>query len=123
MSATNRLTRYFTSHDQDVYAILNWQGYKGPDHAVALRKLTPEQADAYRAQRREGRTEQEIFASLFPRRPAKPVRLLPPKISVEIDLLHRSQLLELLRRRLGERLPTLDRLSTPDLRALLAKLG
>lgn len=109
----------FTRFHDKVYAILNWK-FCDQDRkdGLILKKLSPEETQAYENKRQSGCTDSGIFQQLFP---ARPVFAANDRIDENI-FLNRHQIAEIINQKLNTSLKTLTQMSIEDLRALLVHI-
>ena len=115
---------YFRTRDGKIAEIRNWhQRYDSCAVMLAL-PLSSDQKTTYRAMRSEGNTDSEIWRALHAdeKLPDTDIVLhgsVEPVFTISADELTEKQLMQLLRKATGHELPTIERLSGPDLVALL----
>lgn len=107
----------FLNVNGTVHAILNWRTRNTKEDVILGCRLDDRQKKVYEDMLASGCSETEIADKLFPETSLPKVR---KKVSVDVDLLNKTQLLSLIRNRLDQTLPSLDKLNTDDLRSLLA---
>ncbi|MEM9530807.1 MAG: hypothetical protein AAGA23_07795 [Pseudomonadota bacterium] len=112
-----RAQKIFTRRvtDGHLMAVRNWRHRMTTDDAIIAVPLTSEQLDFYQSEKEAGRGDETIFNQLFP----KPVR---GRIALPIEELTKSQLVNLIQQIHDVELPSLHRMSSEDLAALLRSL-
>lgn len=101
--------------DGRVLAVRNWKHRSHDDDALIAVPLDEQQIDRYRELKRDGMDDAQIFDELF----ATPI---DPRVSISIDQLSKQQLMMLLRQVVGDEIPTLERVTRPDLVKLVRTL-
>lgn len=115
MSTAN--TACFLNINGTIHAILNWRTRRSKEDVIIGCKLDENQKSEYARLIARGYDEAAICDKLFP------MAVLPDSrrtVDVDIELLTKAQLVFLIRERLQKPLPSLDKLNTHDLRAILA---
>ncbi len=114
---SNGNTACFLNINGTVHAILNWRTRRSKEDVIIGCKLDEHQKGEYERLTARGYDETAICDKLFPMAAVADSR---HTVDVDIELLTKSQLVRLIRERLQEPLPSLDKLNTHDLRAILA---
>lgn len=112
-----RAQKIFTRRVTDgrLMAVRNWRHRMTTDDAIIAVPLTREQLDFYQSEKKAGRGDETIFNQLVP----KPLR---GRIALPIEELTKSQLVNLIQQIHDVELPSLHRMSSEDLAALLRSL-
>jgi hypothetical protein len=110
----------FLEVNGSVHAILNWRTRGTKDDVIIGCLLNAAQVAAYRRMKAQNVSEAAICDKLFPE-PAVP-RSRQTRVTVDIDLLTKAQLVQLIRERFNKPLASLDKLNTIDLRSILASV-
>jgi len=110
-------TGCFMNINGTIHAVVNWRSRSDKDDVIIGCRLNKGQEDTYERMKDQGYSDPVICDKLFPQ------ALLPrarQKVSVDIEVLTKQQLVQLIRDTLGKPLPSLEKLSTDDLRSVLA---
>jgi hypothetical protein len=110
-------TGCFLNINGTVHAIVNWRSRSHKDDVIIGCRLTKAQEAQYAQMKGQGAGEAAICDRLFPQ------SVLPrsrPTVRIDIDVLTKGQLLQLIRERIGKPLPTLEKVSRLDLKSILA---
>ena len=116
----------FLEHRGEVYVITNWRLRRNESDVAILLKLSPSHRSKYDLLLWQGRSQEKIFRDLFPAKrssrtqPAKTAKAVAKQmVSVDIRLLTKEQLRDLINERLSCAVDSLDTLPLEDLRRLL----
>jgi hypothetical protein len=116
----------FLEHRGEVYVITNWRLRRSENDVAILLKLSPGHRSKYDLLVWQGRPQEKIFRDLFPAKrgaravPAKAARTAAKQmVSIDVRLLTKEQLRDLINERLSCPVPSLDTLPLDDLRQLL----
>jgi hypothetical protein len=109
-------TSDFRSVERRIYIDVNAATRKAPEDAIILRPLEPAEVRLYSELRRANRTDAEIYAEISKPQYDEQAAILESSRALKGQLTQHNSL------RVGEPLPTLDRMSTEDLTKLLLAL-
>ena len=109
----------FIASDDQVFAIMNWYLRKDEFDVMILDPLDTQDIATYTRLCGQGITSKEIYKKLYPDVEYKPKE----KALIDVDLLTKDQLTQLINTILGKKLPTLMYMSTKDLLALYSVLN
>lgn len=107
---------YFRTIDDRLYIDVNADARKDTEDAIILRPLEPSELRIYNQRRREKQTDDEIFAEISRLYYDEQATIQESSRAIKSQLTHHIGL------RVGEPLPTLDRMSTEDLTKLFLAL-
>ena len=99
-------------------AVLNSRSRDKTDDVIISRELNPEERTTFERLKSEDRSDSEIYRLLFPEK-----RATQQRVYVPIEILNKSQLVELINSRTDEPLKSLKRLNLTDLRKLYILLS
>ena len=109
----------------DVYEIQNWDMRKSQSRdAFIVRLLSESEKAKYADLKAAGKRETEIWMSLHPTWPKAGEKTPAPhnEVGISIADLTKKQLLKLVAKHIQAEVPTMERMSTEDLRVLLSRL-
>ena len=109
----------FIASDDQVFAIMNWYLRKDEFDVMILDPLDTQDIATYTRLCGQGITSKEIYKTLYPDVEYKPKE----KILIDVDLLTKDQLTQLISTILEKNLPTLMYMSTEDLLTLYSVLN
>jgi len=109
----------FIASDDQVFAIMNWYLRKDEFDVMILDPLDTQDIATYTRLCGQGITSKEIYKDLYPDVEYKPKE----KVLIDVDLLTKDQLTQLISTILGKNLPTLMYMSTEDLLTLYSVLN
>jgi hypothetical protein len=110
-------TGVFMNINGTVHAVVNWRSRQDKDDVIVGCRLSDNQRRLYEKMKTQGFTDAVIVDRLYPQ------AVLPKasvKVSIDVALLTKAQLVQLIRERLNKPMPTLEKLNTEDLRSILA---
>jgi hypothetical protein len=105
-------TSYFRTIDNRAYIDVNADARRDPEDAMILRPLEPSELRLYNQRRRDKHTDEEIYAEISRLYYDEQDAILESSRAIKSQLTHHISL------RVGEPLPTLERMSTEDLTKL-----
>lgn len=117
MSKKTARRMIFLPEDGKVRVVLNWRHRSNDRNVAILKTLTSREAELYANRKSQGLSDSRVFSQLFP------VEKEPRKtISVDVNLLHKGQLMQLIQGKVGAALSSLTKLNKADLIAILMAL-
>ena len=110
----------FAEYNGRQYAILNWELRRTMNDAIISRPLLKDELALYEKYKRQGKENAWIFRQLFPPRLLQQKsRLVSPK---DLTKLGKNQLIHLILSKLHSSIPSLNKMTKPDLRTLYLAL-
>lgn len=110
-------TGCFMNINGTIHAVVNWRSRSDKDDVIIGCRLNRGQEETYGRMKEQGYSDPVICDRLFPQALLPKVR---QKVSVDIEVLTKPQLVQLIRETLGKPLPSLEKLATEDLRSILS---
>jgi hypothetical protein len=110
-------TGCFMNISGTIHAVVNWRSRSDKDDVIIGCRLNKGQEETYGRMKDQGYSDPVICDRLFPQALLPKVR---QKVSVDIEVLTKPQLVQLIREKLGKPMPSLDKLNADDLRSVLA---
>ena len=113
--------QYFREVSGRVHAIVN-AGIRSDMDVMLSEPLDTQKLKVYQDLKSAGRSDSQVFRTIFPAEPPKVTKEIDTKVEVDVELLSKRQLIYLILDDLQTSLSTLSEMSTADLQKLLISL-